>query len=579
MRLHTCLASLWLFGSVLAQDWARYRGPGDLLPPQLGGATKGMADLTVWEFAWEFQREALQPPLAAGAALAPAVLAPAVAALRAGALDPDEALATMSLWALARLGREHDEAGAALRQLVGETLLQRPAPIREVAVLGLGLAARSGQEAIANLRDLASDTAAGRKLAGVPEVPERLRCFALYGLGLAAAGDRNPELQFRVLAAIERMLLPGVGTPPQVRIAALHALVLLQLDAAPALSAPALVLLDHQWSLEEPAQHLSVRAQVPLAAAAMLRPADADAAVWRERLVEALQKPTANAVTRSCAQALGRLCRPADEEAGEVLRSAALSAKDQQTRNLAFLALGLIGGPAHEAWLLQQLGANGTSFLYRPWIAFGLGAGTAMRAEPASAELLAGLVAGARSPNPAVFGAFAVSLGLVGARSSAADLAGLLRRHAAKGDMASSLAAALGGCGGSDDLPLLEQVSGGIAAPRLLATAMAAMAGIGEPGITSLRGVLLDDKAPIERRGAAALALRGRACAPSQAALVGILIDGKQSAAARQFAAMAIGSLNDRSPRHWSARLAAGIDYRSATPVLVHSPYGVLRLP
>jgi len=47
----------------------------------------------------------------------------------------------------------------------------------------------------------------------------------------------------------------------------------------------------------------------------------------------------------------------------------------------------------------------------------------------------------------------------------------------------------------------------------------------------------------------------------------------------RRFAAFALGSLCDRSARHWSAKLASSIDYRGATPVLVGLPNGVLRLP
>ncbi|HEX5050409.1 MAG TPA: hypothetical protein VFZ65_01425 [Planctomycetota bacterium] len=63
------------------------------------------------------------------------------------------------------------------------------------------------------------------------------------------------------------------------------------------------------------------------------------------------------------------------------------------------------------------------------------------------------------------------------------------------------------------------------------------------------------------------------------AAFVASLSDAATPLEQRQLAAMVLGHLADASPRHWSARLARSIDYRSPTPVLLGPPNGVLRLP
>lgn len=55
--------------------------------------------------------------------------------------------------------------------------------------------------------------------------------------------------------------------------------------------------------------------------------------------------------------------------------------------------------------------------------------------------------------------------------------------------------------------------------------------------------------------------------------------DAKAPADRRARAAMLLGHLADISPQHWSARLAAAIDYRNPTRELLGMPHGVLRLP
>lgn len=562
-----------------AQQWARYRGPGDLLPPGQGGRADGIGvDLTVWQFAWEFQRDSLVPPLLPSAP-GPQVTAAAVLALVEGCKVDDVQLQVLSMWGLARLAREDDAAAKALHEIVLGGALKQPAPLGEVAALALGLGARGDMAAVDALRQLANDTAKGRALVGAKAVPERTRCYALYGIGLAAEGHADPALQFRVLAAVERLLLPTADTAMPVRIAALHALLLVQLKAAPTLSGPALQMLDQQWGIEEPAGPWSIRAQVPLATAAMLKPEDKDAVAWRKRFADALTlDSTRNPVRRSCAQALGNLVGIGDAEAVDVLREVSKSSKDNQTQYLALFALGKLGGKEGTAWSLRELAAR--DFMAKPWLGLGIAAGYAARNEVAPPEVTIEIAKFASSPNPNLFAAFVTSQGLCQATDAAPRLRDALQQQARRGELAACYGTALGLLDYMDALPTLTKVAGAASSPLLCNEAMSAMARI-DPAASHevLCGWLLDAKETPLRRFAAATALRGQADEATVTALARTLSSASASLEDRQLAAFALGSIGDGSPRHWSARLAASIDYRSATPELVGLPFGVLRLP
>lgn len=492
-------------GRATAQLPGFHRGDGQLLPPALRGPDDpdvDMADLTAPEYLWAFHREALLVPSASPALPADAQRT-VVAALTAATGAADATLRWQSLWALARIGRgDAAVAGQARDRVLGGALLAADGTVGDVACVALGIAARGDAKALGALAGLA--TAAG----GVP----RRRAFAFYGLGLAAQETPSPVVQFRVLAAVERALLAASQAPDEVRIAALHALALTRLDAAPDLPGPALQLLEQVWA-ETPPQSpaaLAFRAHVPAAVAAMLTPDDAAAEVWRERFAAVVQQPTAPLpLVRSAVLALGALCRPwrddgsPDADYGKLLQRSANEARDVQTRNYAWFAIGLAGGERHRAFLLDGLAAG---ILVRPWAAFGLAAAAA-KGDAADAGIIAALEqAVAATKHPSVRAALAGALAVARREPVRDPAVRYLERY-------------------REPLP-------GNGAPAARAAALAA-----ELGHAST---------PIER------------CCTI---------------------AMALGHLGDPSPRHWSARLARAIDYRSATPALLGRPSGVFILP
>lgn len=497
------ISLLGLASASAAQQLFHDRGPGELLPPQLVGqpAARVDADLTVTDFLWAFHRDSLLPARRP-AALAPGTITKIAAGLLLASRDADGDLRWQSLWTLARLARHDKELAAQLQQrILDGQLLRGNDATAEVACVAAGLAAHGEPKVLAALAAIATDRAAA----------ERLRAFAFYGLGLAAQNTATEPVQFRVLAAVERALLAGTEAPTQVRVAALHALALTRLDAAPRLSGPALRLLDSAWAEDAPLAAIDFAAHVPLAVANVVPAADPAAAVWRERFAAAATsgKVRSLGVPRSCVLALGALCRPwqdassPDAKYGEVLHDLAKNARDQQVGNYAWFAIGRAGGAMHRAFLLRGLNS---SFLVKPWVAFGLAA-TAAATDTVDAEVVQALTQVQQGvKHPMVRTALTAAL-RVASRDAADD--------AAK-DFAERHAGALLG-----------------------------------PG---------DDEA-------------------RSAALLDTLADAKAPIGTRQLAAMALGHLGDRGPRHWSAGLARAIDYRSGTPVLLGLPNGVLRLP
>jgi hypothetical protein len=366
-RAFAALAAWLAVAPSPAQAPCHLRGPGELLPAAAGGMP-AMDDLTVPAFLWAFHRDSLQPAREV-TALPAATLAKVSTALLAASRDADPELRWQSLWALARIAR-HDAALAALlhERVLDGGLLAGNDVTAEVALVAAGLAAHGSGKVLTAVAAIATDAKA----------PERLRAFAFYGLGLAAANASTDTAQFRVLAAVERALLASTGAPIEVRTAALHALALLRLDLAPNLPGPALHLLEQAWQEPSEVAQLDFQAHVPIAVANLLRPDDAAAAAWRERFAEVLRNPPRGlALPRSCALALGAICRPyqdagsGDAPYGELLQTLAQSGRDQQVRNYAWFASGCSGGAMHRQFLRAGLG---NMFLVKPWAAYGLAA-------------------------------------------------------------------------------------------------------------------------------------------------------------------------------------------------------------
>ena len=479
------------------------RGPGELLPPQLRqGPPAGdiEADLTVPAFLWAFHRDSLLPE-SARKAVPPAQLAAVVDALLAAGRNADEGLRWQSLWSIARIARlDAGVAGRVRTRILEDGLLGGPGALAEVAAVAAGFAARDDLGFLGVLAKVAND----------PKTPPRQQAFAFYGLGLAATESTSAKTQFQVLTAVQRGLLPASGTPMEVRVASLHALALTRIDVAKDLPGPALALLEAAWNDDSPRTPIDFVANVPIAVAAMLKPDDAAAEPWRQRFAAAAQKrDRGRALPSSCVLALGALCRPwnedpcRDAEHINLLCELAKDARDLQQGYYAWFALGLVGGNKARAHLIAGLQIQ---FIRRPWPALGLAA-IAAKANERDAEIEQALQAGqGKIRDPNFLEAFANARKVAG-RERDDDTVNAFRER----------------------YHVLPPGEGDV-----------------EARIAHCLATLADDKAPIEQR---------------------------------RLAAMALGHFADTSPRHWSSRLARAVDYRAGTPVLLGLPNGVLRLP
>ena len=486
-----------------AQTPVHDRGPGELLPPQLrqGPPAGGIdADLTVPAFLWAFHRDSLLPE-STRKAMPQAQLAAVVDALLAACRNADEELRWQSLWSLARIARLDAGTASRVRTLIQEDkLLAGPGALAEVAAVAAGLAARDDLAFLGSLAKLAND----------PKTPPRQRAFAFYGLGLAAGESTSAKTQFQVLTAVQRGLLPTSDTPMEVRVASLHALALTRIDEAPNLPGPALALLEAAWKDDSPPTPIDFVANVPIAVAAMLKPDDLAAEPWRQRFAAAAQKRNrGRALPSSCVLALGALCRPwnqdpcPDAEHIALLCQLAKEARDLQQSYYAWFALGLVGGSKARADLIAGLQ---THLINRPWLALGLAA-IAAKATGRDAEIEQVLqTAQGKIRAPDFLEAFANARRVAG-RERDDDAVNAFRER----------------------YQVLPPGDGDV-----------------DARIAHCLAKIADDKAPIEQR---------------------------------RLAAMALGHFADTSPRHWSARLARAVDYRAGTVALLGPPNGVLRLP
>jgi len=404
-----------------------FRGPGELLAPELRSEPSpltDMADLTLPEYLWAFQRERLMPPGAAPA-LAADEQAAVVAALLAASRSVDEQLRWQSLWALARIGRNDAAVGKQLHARVGERaapgglVLEQAGAVGDVGCLCVGLAARGEHAVLKSLATIAHDE----------QLDVRRRAFAFYGLGLAAQESSRVDVQFRVLAAVERALLGERRAPDEARVAALHALALLRVDAAPKLPGPVDQLLARVWDEQHEADEkaFAFRAHVPFAIAAVCAPGTERALGWCERLGSAAQERFVHrAVARACVLALGRLAGPwRDEqspgaETGELLQRLAKSARDLQSKYFALFAMGEAGGELHVRALEQALAG---SQLARGWAAFGLVA--SVRGDREAAKQRAASIAAAieRTRHPGIRANLELALAAVERDGGAAAMA------------------------------------------------------------------------------------------------------------------------------------------------------------
>ncbi len=589
-------------------------GPGS--GPRTGGPVE--ADLTAWQFWWEFNKdaylglkralrtsspvsgsdvyfmgqgqgsaEALDTQIPTERVILEEVL-PALLSASQGTDNRD--IVGACLVALAKIGKDHEGRNLLLLPALRARLASHDQEIRETAALALGISQR--QEAIPDLAGLFRDDAHGRKLCARSEVDDRTRAFAGYGLGLIGHATSDLPSKQRILQVLQQGLANDSAHARDLQVAAVNGMRMLRLnfDGKEDERALAEQCLQALWEFagrklgrsQEIAQahvapaiaQLLGRGQGPERARAKLH--------WVQELDLDQGMKVAPARMQSAAIALGLLLEPSDEDRGhlESLDRCAREAHDAMTRRFALIALGEIGGAEARARLVQHFQKART--LERQWAAIALGV-LARRARDAGGavdEEIGRMLRSAfqAAKNPDLQGALAIGLGLAGCTDAAEDLVARMQASLAQEELAGYLSIGLALMDAREARPELERVVRvSVRKPTLLKQAAIALGRLGDHSISGLLQEQLETEGTnVAKLGALATALGQIGDRRSIAPLVHALGNEDLAGLSRAFAAAALGGIADKELLPWSCKLAADINYRAAVPTLISQATGVL---
>ncbi|MBI5850640.1 MAG: HEAT repeat domain-containing protein [Planctomycetes bacterium] len=607
--------------------------PGPLPTPTIGPLTGPGVDgddLGRWEFWWEFNKE---PFLA----LKDAVHDGGVASdsfeffLGAGqhdvgrdSLKPSESqitgvivpelfraiestdqrdIVSSCMVALAKAGRNTEQVD--VLAVLRKRLVSNEQEIRETAAIAMGISQMT--EAASTLVDLATDSAAGRKLCRRDEVDGRTRAFATYALGLLASSSADHALKRRVFETVAPALASGEISSRDLRVASIHALSLLDPDASTdagrALFVAALDALEGYAGKDLGPGEQLMQAHVAPAISKLWWSVEGGAgAELRARLDRARDgwlalidgrggvKRAQAWLVQSAVVALGRTTRPAvardslDARVTRALIDHAARGSDDQARYFALIALGQIGGNDARTALLEVL-RTGQKALERPWAAIALGVlafrerQRAGRDAPVDGLLRDQLVAQLGVKTPSTVGAVAIALGLAGCTDVADRLRALLEEHKNKDELAGYLCIALALAGDHAAMPMIEElVATSTRRPERLRQAAIALGKLGDKrAAEQLIGLLTQDGEPdLAKMSAIASALGYIGDSQSIPPLVKLLHDSRLTDLSRAFAAVALGGIADQHPLPWNSAFACDTNYRAAVETLTDRQYGIL---
>jgi len=529
------------------------------------------------------------------------------ALLQVLASDPSDETINSILVALGRIGEAGDAqpGDASLATVLTGYLDHASHVVNERATIALGVLGDAS--AAPTLAALARDTDMGRLLVERRSVPERLRAFAAYGLGLTA--ERSPVPDLRRFAIHHLVgLAEDDDAPRESRVAAILALGLAR-PQEQALSAPqegrpptssaaalAVWLLDFMDGREGDA----LRSQVPYALARLVP------ALGREqrngiqrRLVRALERRSnePNGMRRASALALGRIADSDEDDLDRDARRQLMAATekgDLGTRHFAYVALAQISGRAGDGDGAPLAGAEEArrflrnelrrgSSQSRPWVALSLGLlGDSLldeRAPLAREDVDAMRDQLEDASSPATLGASSIGMGLC-RYLNASDVLLEKLEEASDPTVRQHVALSLGLNGSHDAIgELRELMLDSYHRPQVLEPAAMALALLDhEPLVDELLGLEEECDCDVSRATiASALGYVGnkRAIEP----LIAMLTDEEAHSRLVAMAADSLGRLADKEPRPFSLRLGGDLNYHEAPASLTDAwGWGILDL-
>ena len=527
------------------------------------------------------------------------------------ASETSQQVLTSALLSLSRLEGDAEQE-AQVEAEISKLLSHTDLIVVEVAAISLGILG-SDRSAI-TLAALLAGGAEGRKLRGGPEVGDRVRAFAAYGLGQIGHETDRTEVKRYVVSKLRAAFEAAGSSEYDVRVACLLSMGSVPLPSDPDYQVPdqggvvASACLQAQiaWTtlvLEDKRQHQSIRAHAPTALARLL--GDAERAGLTEAKAEAAgalleflksSSNTPTQVVQSAALALGQLgdsdADELDRQIREALEQTSKKASDQATRNFALISLaqvagrpGVDGTTPGAATTLKFLSARikQGATMQRPWatLAIGvMGRSLADAGHPASDDAAAFLRATlSQTRSPELTSATAIALGILQDAGSEKLLLEVLDRGNDTNIRGYTMIS-LGLIKARASLAEIETILvKSKYRPELVQTAAVSLALMHDTELVPKLIEMLHSNSSLPAQGAICFSLGNVGDVRAAQALIEMSTSPDLGAVARGLAIEALGLVADRYDLPWNTELSANTNYL-ANPTSLSSPdtVGVLDL-
>ncbi|MEZ5989590.1 MAG: HEAT repeat domain-containing protein [Planctomycetota bacterium] len=571
-----------------------------------GGGYTLEADLTKWEFWWEFNKDPfldLKSKVFAGAVTSgsddfelgrgrksntTSTLAPndtdkkqVIETLKKQLQDPssNRDIVSSCLMALAKIGGD-----TSVIPMFKKFLPDADQEKRETAALALGITAL--KEVVPDLTALALDNDEGRKLVAKNSVDYRTRSFSCYGLGLVANRNHDLALQRQVFQTMKAVLENGNNARRDEKVAALNAIRLLQLEDAgeeyTKLRDEVVAYLLDYLGREKDETDL-VRSHSLTALGTLVGRNGDEKGELKETLVKLLNnRKEKSYIHQSAVIALGLMAKPEDEDACKALQSYLSKGRDPNARNFAAISLGQIGGESNKAYLYKTFTTSRTQDLVRPWLAFGLAimdkhareADINLDVDRTSADAIHREFRNMR--NKSFAAGLALALGVMQYKDAALDIEKVLQETNEE-EPQGYLCVSLGLLENAESKDMINKiVEGATRRDQLLTQAAIALGLLGDKEISRKLTKRLEQDNVVAVYSAIATALGWIGDRYSISPLVQLAENKAQKDLPRAFACVALGLIADKEPLPWNSKIAINANYRANVETLTSEGTGIL---
>jgi len=471
--------------------------------------------------------------------------------------------------------------------------------VREAAVLAMGLTGRS--DVFDDLDAIMRNTKAGRKLVGRDKVEDRARTFAAYSLGMLANRSTSTVLKTQVLESFVAMLEDKSIKDRDVLTGVLNGMRLLGPNKDKRLLWRATGAIEEHQSRRMRDKASAVQSHGLTALAALLGRGDSSAHERAKELIVGVLKSRNQETTTyiSAIIALGEITSPDDKPQMDALLRAVTRPSDSLMPKFAMIAFGKIGGKQCRAQLERAFKRGKRDV--RPWAAIGLGLlayheqpvlaanpgkGTAARAAKGTladsiGEFLHKAFSREKKEMQAAIG---VALGLASYNAAAPDLRKVATKYMSNEPLAGPLCLGLAMMDDTPSIPVVLDGMQRIDRPVLFGQAALALARFDRrdasaQAVSTLQAMTRIHPMFLRQLAAAAQAishLRNPKDVDSLATIIGDTKRQKRDIWQVAFAAAALGSVADRDPVGFGARIAHGMNYTARVQTISNGRNGIL---